>query len=109
MWRGNNLGLILWYYLEITPGNPTVTLHEIFEGPSFSLGRNRHACGILTEQNQRKFVVIAGGFSWNVQPGPANEFVEYLDVTNGISSNTSDMPKWQVGTNIHFYLEFYRI
>ena len=91
------------FFLEITPRNPTVILHEIFEGPSFSLGRNRHACGVLTEQNQRKFVVIAGGFSWNEpgEPGPANDFVEYLDVTNGISSNTSDMPKWLGGTTIH--------
>ena len=67
-------------------GSISIVLEQVYNGPELNLGRNRHACGII-QNNEKILVVVVGGYI----AGDAmyrTRSVEFLDITNGLSENS---------------------
>ena len=68
-------------------GNISIVLEEVYNGPELNLGRNRHACGII-QNNEKILVVVVGGYIAGDSGPTRTKSVEFLDITNGLSETS---------------------
>ena len=68
-------------------GNISIILEQVYNGPELNLGRNRHACGII-QNNEKILVVVVGGYIAGDSGPTRTKSVEFLDITNGLSENS---------------------
>ena len=67
-------------------GSISIVLEQVYNGPELNLGRNRHACGII-QNDEKILVVVVGGYIAGDVPFRTKS-VECLDITNGLSETS---------------------
>ena len=68
-------------------GSISIVLEQVYNGPELNLGRNRHACGII-QNDEKIFVVVVGGYIAGDSGPTRTRSVECLDITNGLSETS---------------------
>ena len=62
-------------------------MEQVYNGPELNLGRNRHACGII-QNDEKIFVVVVGGYIAGDSGPTRTRSVECLDITKGLPKNS---------------------
>ena len=86
LWIVSSVYIISFSIVSQLDGSISIVLEQVYNGPELNLGRNRHACGII-QNDDKMLVVVVGGYIAG-DSDYRTRSVEFLDITNGLSENS---------------------